>query len=1020
MNSFLRFACFFLHGGLFPGLFLLLFTGLPNAAAQNTPVPYVSTEWHSDHGLPHDSVHAIVQTRDGYLWIGTRRGIVRFDGVRFITPKILASSRENISSLYEDKDGGLWIGTAHGPMRVKDGKVVQYGPKDGVPADDVRAFFESKDGSIWIGRAGGLSQFKEGTFRNFTRSEGLPHSVVRSISEDELGNLWIATDGGICQMRDGVISNLPAANELGTAVRIVYMDPAKNLWVGAQAGLFKRTGTGWEHFNKSRNGLSDDFVDALHVDQTGQLWIGSYGGLNRLVNGKIITEITSEGTGYDLVNCIMEDREGNVWIGSKEGVARLKARPFTAITKQQGLTYNNVMSVLEDKVGTVWCGTWGGGVFQLVNEKIAALTNQVGNNRILALCEGRDGSMWFGTDYDTGLHRLKDGVMTHFGEESGVEKIAIRVIHEDRNGTIWIGTVRSLASLKDGKFTHYRLKDGLAGEAVKVIFEDKEGALWIGTSDGLSRYQDGKFTNFTTQDGLSHNTILALYEDQDNTLWIGTGGGGLNRFRNGKFTSYTTRQGLFNDDVLEILEDDHGYLWMSCLKGVFRVNKAALQKFDRGEIAEVPCIAYGKEDGMLSVICGNVAKPAAWKGSDGRLWFPTTKGLAVIDPATKVNELPPPVVIEEIIADKKRVGDIDSNSATPKVPSGTVHLPPGRGEWEIHYTALSFQAAAKNRFKYKLEGVDPDWVEADTRRVAYYNNIAPGSYTFHVTACNNNGIWNETGAKLRFTLQPHYWQTWWFQSLGVMGSLSVVAAGARYATKKRMQLKLERIEQQHAIERERTRIAKDIHDDLGASLTRITFLGELAETDKAKPESVENYVRRIVATARDTVRSLDEIVWAVNPRRDTLNSLVEYVAHYSGEFLEGTNLRCRLDLPDSVPDISLSSEVRHSLFLVIKEFLNNTVKHAQATEVSIRMKLEGDSFLITLQDDGCGFAPLEQSEKRHSNGLENMRKRVENLGGLLELHAARKQGTRVSFEVQLSHLTSRNCPNINRDLETRG
>lgn len=1016
MKTFLRCAWLFPPGGVFVSwLFIGIALCHPKALAGTEVMPFTATEWHSDHGLPHDSVHAVIQSRDGYLWIGTRRGLVRFDGVQFTVPKLLEGHNESISTLYEDKDGSLWIGTPRGPMRLKDEKLVRFGNKEGIPEDDVRTFFGATDGSIWIGRAGGLSRFKGNTFQNFTVDDGLPHAVVRTVCEDETGSLWIGTDAGLCRMKDGNISKMIPLPEMAASVRIIYVDPQKTLWVGAQTGLFRRVADNqWEHYNKTKNGLSDDFVDALLCDTKGQLWVGTYGGLNRLAHGKFVTEVTPAGTGYDLVNSITEDHEGNIWIGSKEGLAGLKPRPFMAFTKQHGLTYNNVMSVLEDNSGTLWCGTWGGGVFHSKDGRISAFTNELGNNRVLSLCEGRDGSLWFGTDYSTGLFRFKDGSLTHFGAEQGLENIGIRVIYEDRHGTIWIGTARSLARLEDGKFRHYRVADGLAGDAVKVISEDKHGALWVGTNDGLSRWKDGKFTNFMRKDGLSHKTVLALYEDRDDTLWIGTGGGGLCRMRDGRFTAYTTREGLFNDEVLEILEDNHGYLWMSCLKGVFRVSKEALEQFDRGDIFEIPCTSYGKDDGMISVIGSNVAKPAAWKGRDGRLWFATTKGLVVTGPDVEVNDIPPRVLIESVIADKSpiRVGSL-------QLESEPLRILPGRGEWEIHYTGLSFEAANRNRFRYKLEGVDPDWVDAGTRRVAYYNNIAPGSYTFHVIACNNNGIWNVTGSRLHITFQPHFWQTWWFKSLIAITGLSVTAAVARLVTTKRMQLKLERIEQQHAVERERTRIAKDIHDDLGASLTRITFLGELAEADKTKPESVETYVKKIVVTARDTVRSLDEIVWAVNPRRDTLNSLVEYVAHYSAEFLDGSHLRCRLDLPDYVPEIPLSSEVRHSLFLVIKEFLNNTVKHAQASEVSISMELEDDCFTVELQDDGCGFHPLNHPNGGNGNGVENMRRRIEALGGSFRLDSANGEGTTVSFEVRLTDLTTRPLGGTRQDLELR-
>lgn len=984
---------------LFVAVFLLLPRSL-NASAIDPDSPFLQQVWQTDHGLPHNIVNAIIQTRDGYLWIGTRRGVARFDGMRFTVLDIPEIRIQNITALCEDKQGRLWIASEGGVFQYKDGTVTHYGQEEGLADDNVRSLCQTQDGSMWFGTAHGLTQFKNGAMRSFTQADGLARNIIRSLAEDHRGVLWIATDGGLCQYKDGVISVPESAKTVGTGARFVCLDAEQNLWVGTHSGLFRQNKDGWDRFSTRDTSLPDNFISTIYPDRIGRIWIGSYGGLNRLVNGKLYTDLTAEGTAYDLVSSVCEDREGNIWIGSKDGLTRLKTKLFTPVTKSQGLTYNNVMSVLQDKTGAVWSGTWGGGLFRIEtrDDKAFHITNTFPDSRILSLCEGADGSIWFGTDHGGGLFRLKDGNVHHFGEQHGLENTGIPVIQKDSAGKIWLGTARSLAQFHDGKFVHFTRKDGLAGDYIRVIFEDKSGDLWIGSNTGLSRRQHGRYTNYTTTNGLSHAMVLALHEDSDGTLWIGTGAGGLNRFRDGKFTSYSVRDGLFSPEVLEILEDDAGYLWMSCLKGIFRVSKQDLDRYDRKEIATVPCTSFGKDDGMLSVICSNVAKPAAWKDRQGRLWFATSKGLAVADPSKGIRNTPPPVIIEEVVANKTVIGGL-------LVPLGqrSLNIPPGRGELEIKYTALNFQSPEKIRFNYKLVGVDSEWVTADTRRVAYYNNLAPGNYTFQVIASNNDNLWTDAAAQLQFTLSPHYWQTLWFKfSLTVFG-LCLAGSGARLLTQKRMQAKLQRLEQQSALEKERTRIAQDMHDDLGVRLSEILLLSNMADKE-VRPDEHKNLNRKISHTARELVDNLDAIVWAVNPKNDSLETFVHYLFEFAPAYLKMSNIRCLFDSPLDLPDYPLASEVRHNLFLVVKESLYNIVKHAAATEVQIHLALESGQLKLDIRDNGQGFAP--KADSAFGNGLLNMKDRLTRIGGQFEISSAPGKGTCIHLRIPVKNIAS--------------
>ncbi len=1010
---------------------------------------YTSRTWQTDEGLPHNNVQAIAQTRDGYLWVGTLAGLVRFDGLNFtvfgseVAPELQDAS---ITALCSDHQGSLWIGTdGAGLVRLNGGAFSHYGKTNGLAGDFLRAIYEAKDGALWFGTTTGMSRYRDGKFTSYARREGLLSDVVRALHEDRVGNLWIATGGGLNRLSAGTMDKFLMPNNLpNDSVRCIWQDNGGRVWIGSNNGMLWYNWF-WMHSFYAYNtkyGLSDTFVSAICDDHEGNLWVGTYSGLNRFHEGRFYAQLNDEGVPFDKVNTLFEDHEGNLWVGSRDGLARLTPKRFTAYTRQQGLTHNNVTSVLQDRTGSLWLGTWGGGLNRIKDEKATAYsttvataanvvnettsTNRLPESLVLSLCEGHDGSLWAGADFDGGLTRFKDGRTTHYTWRDGLINAALRVIHEDRTGVLWLGTSRGLCRFQDGKFTQYPASNHLAGEAVRAICEDHAGRLWFGSEGGLSLYESNRFTRFTTRDGLSDNRVLALYEDKHQNLWIGTAAGGLNRVslapgpapqkasqdpeaRFGFYPShFTTQQGLFSDEIFAILEDDQGWLWMSCSKRVFRVRREDLLKLESGKLRSVASTAYGKADGLETTQCNGIAQPAGWKARDGRLWFPTSKGLVSVNPDTlKPNSAPPRVFIERVRADKQpagaSVGEWVSGSLMPThPPTAPLVIAPGRGELEFRYTALHFQAPEEIRFKCQLEGVDAEWVDAGTRRTAHYYNVSPGTYRFHVIACNQEGLWNEQGAAVALVLRPHLWQTWWYRGSAALLVLGAASGSALFFTRRRMQRKLERLEQRHAIEKERGRIAKDIHDDLGSSLTRIMMLGERAEDGLGKREDVALHVGKIVATARGSVQALDEIVWAVNPENDTLEGLVEYISHYADEFFENTTVGCRLDIPVHLPSLTISAEVRHDIFLVVKEAFNNIAKHSRASEVHVEISVADSTLRILVEDNGCGFDPSHPPAARKGNGLGNMHKRIETLGGQLELTSAPAQGTRLKLTLPWS------------------
>ncbi|MEO7299682.1 MAG: two-component regulator propeller domain-containing protein [Verrucomicrobiota bacterium] len=980
---------------VFTVIFWCLLISISTASAASV---YSSRLWQMEDGLPHNIVQAITQTRDGYLWVGTREGLARFNGVAFeIVNLPLDLTHPNISALHGSKAGDLWIGTdTFGLLRLVGGKVSRLKTPSGTKDYAVSEIEEDTDGAIWINSSEGILRME---------SEGLVSTGLNRaapISHGVDGTVWAAFDG-LKQLRGNTVTNYAGQN-IPNGVRKLLCGRDGVLWAGLNRGLV-RIEDGVGRFFKKGEGPGG-YVSVICDDREGNIWIGSYLGLSQFVDGQFITQNENE-EGFYRVYSIFQDREGSMWIGSEEGLSRLTLKRFTTYTKRQGLTQNNVVTVCPSYDGSVWIGVWGAGIHHLKDGEITIYnrTNGLSSDFVMALCEGRDKSLWIGTDVGAGLNRLKDGVVTRYDKTEGWvinPKPVITALVEDEETNLWVGTREGANRLKDGKFTRYTTKEGLNNNKINAICQGYSGIIWFGTDEGVNQWNNTQFVNLSTNQPRLKTPVLSLYEDDEGTLWIGTKETGLVRFKNGKFDFFTTRQGLFSEAIYSILEDSRKNLWLSTSKGIFYVSKKELEEVARGVRPPVTSTTFGKTDGIISSgQYREVTQPAACKATDGRLWFRTTQGVAVVDPEKiSINRLPPSVVVEAVIADKKPVR-VHGAKAKGQSQNETLNIKPGRGELEIHYSALSFRAPEKNKFKYKLEGFDREWVDADTRRVAYYNNLSPGNYRFQVIACNNDGVWNQTGATVPMILKPHFWQTWWFLGVCGMAATGLVGGTARYVTRKKLQRKLERLEQQHAIEKERSRIARDMHDELGAKLTRISFQGASAQRRLTNPVEVGQQIEKMSQTARELVLSLDEIVWAVDPENDSLENLANYICRHASEFFENSPVACEFVIPAKLPDCRLATDVRHNVFLAVKEVLNNVLKHSGAVRVKITISAEVKIFKIIIADNGRGIAKDESEPKikRTGHGLTNIRERMNAIAG--ELKMENESGTRIEFIVPM-------------------
>jgi ligand-binding sensor domain-containing protein len=949
------------------------------------------TAWLTENGLPQNTVHSVMQTRDGYLWLATEEGLARFDGIKFTifdkqnTPQLKSN---DIHALFEDRRGALWVGTADGLAQLAEGKFTAFTNVDGAAATglDVESVCENREGTIWVATSSGLLRVRDGGLTTDGIPESLRSDHIQALFEDREGALWCGTSNGLKRLKDGTVVSYTAQADglVSDSVQAICQDRTGRLWFGTLDGLSSLEAGRFKTYT-TLDGLPNDRVISLKADREGGLWVGTANGLCRFADERFRLFKAGDDLSRQIILSIYEDAEGSLWVGTESGgLHQLKDRKFTTYTVEDGLPSNLIKAIYEDGQGNIWIGTYEG-LSLLRDGKFTNYTTRDGlsSNIILALSGDRQGNLWVGTP--DGLNRFKDQRFTVYTSADGLSNDFVRSIYADNQGDLWIGTRGGLTRLKNGAFDSYTTRDGLPNDFVGTIHEDAEGSLWIGTLGGLSRLRDGKFTTYTTRDGLSSDVVISLYEDGERNLWIGTNGGGLNRLKGGRFTAYTTKAGLLDDVVYRIMEDGRGRLWLSGNKGIFHVEKKELDEFDAGRRDSLSPTAYGTADGMLTRESSGGGHPAGWRGSDGKLWFPTIKGLAMIDPAEiRLNEQPPPVVIEQLRIDDESV-----------VPGLRIEIPPGKTRFDFYYTGLSFVAPEKVRFKYKLEGFDKDWVDGGARRIAYYTNLPPGNYRFRVLACNNDGVWNEAGATFDFYLKPHFYQTYWFYIL--------CALGLGLLIRQLYRLRLRRMEAQFAaVLQERNRIAREIHDNLAQDILGISVQLELVTRMMAvSTEAARTHLDRARILVRNSINEARRYVWDLRSQalenKDLPTALTETARRLTAE----TSVQAQVQVSGIFRP--LPQLVESNLLRIGQEAINNAVRHAGADRILIDLKFDHRRVQLSVRDNGRGFdVGANGSSSNGHFGLIGMRERSEQIGGALFIHSAPDAGTEVRVDVPVN------------------
>lgn len=915
---------------------------------------YGYDQWDSDSGLPQNSVETILQTRDGYIWLGTEEGLVRFDGVHF---QIFDTRNTNvlgddfIQALCQTRDGDLWIGTLNGLSRFHAGRFYRMAYGDTFEGRQVNAIHEAADGALWIGSRDGLARLRGNVLTRFWHPGDMTYAV-RAITELPGGEIWAGGRGSLLRWRDGQLTRFGSEAGISGTLLTVVPNGAGGLWLGSADGLFRFDAGRAVAFPLPE--ARERTVRAIYQDRDGTLWVGSLSGLYALRQSRLMRFTTANGLASNQIISILEDREGSLWLGTTDaGLNRVKHQRIANYTTRDGLSDNRMWTVFEDRDSNLWAGSSDGTLSRLKPGETTFKKVREFGATILAMVQDPSGALWLGTR-GTGLYRSEgpDAAWKAMPAPPMENTSLVSSICPARDGSVWIAYLGGGVVRYDGLTpTEIKTPKNVSFEGAFSLFQDRAGDIWLGTfGGGLVRFHGGDMRRYTVKDGLIHNVVLSIEQDGEGVYWLGTRGG-LSRFDGKKFTTYRKNEGVFHDAVQRALDDGHGFLWLTTNRGVFRVRIAELNAVAANPDRGVHPVEFPTGNGMRSAECNN-AQHGVFKTRDGRLWFATIKGLAMADPAhIEINRVPPQVVVEDLLAGGRSVR-----------PTGDVALSPDRHDIEIRYTALSFRVPGAIRFKYKLDGFDTDWSEAGVRRVAYYTNLPPGHYDFQISASNEDGLWSAPRSYARFTIQPHVYDTFGFRVAAVVA----VAVLALVFHRRRVV----RLRQRDRIRAELVEARLDaLRAQLRPHFLFNTFNAVLPYID-ADPPRAKRMILQLAELLRSNLRSEPGQLVTVD---EEMTILEQYAS------IERTRFGDRIEIETQVDPAVGAARVPSFL---LQPLVENALKHgmkgfAGQVTVTVRVAAEDRRLTLTVRDNGRGLP--ENIEAVKGIGLSNVARRLDAL-----------------------------------------
>lgn len=923
-----------------------------------------------EKGLSEAVVNDLMQDHNGYLWIGTGYGLNRFNGISFDNYYVEDGLLDNrIYSLYQDNRNRIWIGTGSGANIIEgdsirtipelkplestvildiyqdsqndfwfatdgdgvwyldqNGSLTQYLTIHGLADNRVRAILEDSDGILWFATRGGLTQLDSGNFRSYTTKHGLPEEKLRDLAIDSVGSLWIATRGGLSRLIDDSFENLT-----------------------------------------EEDGLINNRIQSISIANDGSIWLGTEEGVSHLRNGEFENYTVSQGLSNDIVYATLVDREENVWFGTfGGGINMFLGSHFENYTVEEGLPNNVVTSITQDQSGSHWITTYGGGLSRLEDGELQTYSAKDGlvDNKVYTAIADRQNRILIGTRWGFSIY---DGKSFYNYDETEVPYRKIRSLMEPQRGDVdyWLGTYgEGVLAYRDNGFGSLTEEDGLANNTVMAIEEGNDGTVWFATYGGVSSYKDGNFENITTQDGLPNNGVLDILEDQNGDLWFSTFGG-IVRYHDGEVEAITSADGLPDEVCYFIEQDDRGIYWIGTNKGIVRFD---YDTYENAGTNPEKISAFKLITQNQGIVANEMNAGASYKDRDGNLWFGSVGGLTRFIPSReKINRAPPILHIDNVRVSGESV-DIEPEL---KIGSDNHNI-------TFEFIGISFTAPEHVTYEYRLRNSGEGW-QKTTQRSVRYSALMAGEYTFEVRAQNNDGFWSTNTARLEFTVAAPFWLQWWFIGLVVIAMVGIILFIYNYY----------RIRKMVDIERMRVRIASDLHDDVGSALTEIALQSDFLQTMDVD-SSLQESLQQIGTQSRKVVSSLDDIVWSIDARNDTLGDLTDRMQDYVNNVLSNKEVYYNFD------ELNMSQKLevpmKENLYLIFKESINNIAKHSNASRVDINLITRNNGFTLIVRDNG----ETSRNDRKSGQGLRNMKMRAKRIGA--DIYFNNKDGFEVRVE----------------------
>ncbi|HEX2846812.1 MAG TPA: two-component regulator propeller domain-containing protein [Chitinophagaceae bacterium] len=991
-------------------------------ATYKIPNPLSIASFGKLQGLKHSIITALLQDHTGNIWICTAAGVSRYDGhsfTSFTTDQGLAYN--DVRAVCQDRNGNIWFGTMGGGISKYDGySFTNFTVKDGLPGNIVYSIKEDNLGNIWLGTLKGLAKYDGKTFTNFTRKQGLVNDSVNNILIDKNQHIWIATNKGISKFDGHSFTSYTSMEGTNTNhIQCMTEDKAGRIWLGTYGnGLYIFDGTSFMRLG-TKEGLIDNDVFSLLQDRNGNIWAGTHYGLSKF-DGHSFTSFTGQqGLVNDNIYSLLQDNAANIWIGTSGGLSKYNPGSFTHITESEGLPKNYIFSFYEDKSKKLWLGSWRGGVSVLDGQTLKTFTDKQGLpfNDVRSIYGDNKETLWFATY--KGVAKYDGHSFIYYNEQVGLVNDDVNTIMQDRNGNFWFGTENGASAFDGQQFTNFFANNDSANH-INHIMQDAAGNIWFGATTGIFKYDGHNITRFGDENGIFREACNYIYTDRSGNTWFATAKGIL-RYDGASIIRFTQKEGLINNETVSMLEDEKGNFWITTRFGLSKLSAEKLKLFQEGTASgnvyesDAYFKNYGYADNFLGIGC-NLG--AILETAGHRIWIGTNNGATFFDPSKEyAGPIPPDARVTAV----KIAGQYINWPELQERPDTTFMMKNGIGFSNFHFDSLSrwynlpqgLSLAYNNndisfdfagctmdqphtvKYQYQLIGSDKNMNGPTDQSTASYSNLAPGRYTFIVKAMNYDAGWGKEYT-YSFIIRPSWWQTWWFRTLATLTTLLIIFLTARFIYQYQLHKQKLALEKELAVQYERQRISSDLHDEIGATLSSINIYSSLAKTESNK----EPYLESISANVNDVVNKLDDLVWKINPKYDTLDSVIYRLMFFAEPLALAKNVSISLKAGDELRRQKLDAETKHQLFLVLKELLNNALKHSGCKTISIVFSSAGSGLQVVVEDDGKGYDEAAINTQR--NGLRNIASRVQAMRGTIATRTGISAGTQTTISLPLA------------------